>query len=483
MMSIFLALVIRASVALAVFSTPSAVKAEPDGTWGPDRALTPTGDWDPLSAGESQWYAFQYAGDGSQIEVRFEVVPEGSSTFVVWTPEQIWHWGLGEYVEPVGRGSEDPRVKGTLVWSGNFPTSGTYYVVVEHADTHAGASHYLLDVSGNGVSLSKPTPASAPAKTQTGTRAQTTPPGDPTGKLVFQTTFGGTFHAIKVDGTGLQPVTHGIDPVWSPDGQQIAFVRWEDPRGVWVVGANGANVSGGERRVFDWHETRWPSWSPDGEQIVFSRQHRGRREPTEKCVVRTGRLFCFTRPPNPHYNLGVVRLADGSFWEPLPSSSERSLTPDWSPHGEQIVYEDVYGLFVQSADGQTRYQLTNDNKDTSPVWSPDGAPDGDPSGGQVAFVRRQHDHWEIYVVDSDGRNLTRLTDTPTLPNGTPGNSVSPAWSPDGQYIAFLTDRTGEWEIWVMTANGSSQRPMFDTELDGLTLEYSFNGERAISWTR
>jgi Tol biopolymer transport system component len=101
----------------------------------------------------------------------------------------------------------------------------------------------------------------------------------------------------------------------------------------------------------------------------------------------------------------------------------------------------------------------------------------------VAFVRRQHDHWEIYVVDADGRNPRRLTDTPNKPDGQVGNSVSPAWSPDGQYIAFLTDRTGKWEIWMMRANGSGQQPMFDTELAGLRLDYSFIGERAISWTK
>ena len=101
----------------------------------------------------------------------------------------------------------------------------------------------------------------------------------------------------------------------------------------------------------------------------------------------------------------------------------------------------------------------------------------------MAFVRRQHDHWEIYVVDADGRNLKRLTVAPKRPDGSIANSASPAWSPDGQHLAFLTDRTGKWEMWVMRANGSQPRPMFAKALDGLTLEYSHLGERAISWTR
>jgi hypothetical protein len=43
--------------------------------WGVDDARTPTGDWDQLGVGESQWYAFQYAGDGSQVQVTLEERP------------------------------------------------------------------------------------------------------------------------------------------------------------------------------------------------------------------------------------------------------------------------------------------------------------------------------------------------------------------------------------------------------------------------
>ena len=176
--------------------------------------------------------------------------------------------------------------------------------------------------------------------------------------------------------------------------------------------------------------------------------------------------------------MGVVGLAEGGFWEPLPNS-ETNLTPDWSPDGEQMVFAGNNGLMVQSSDGQESWQLTSAPLDTSPVWSPDGE--------QVVYVHRQHDHWEIYVVDVTTGQQTRLTDTPEV-SGVAANSVSPAWSPDGNYIAFLTDRTGEWEIWIVAApgraeaDGSNARPLFDGELDGLMLEYAYAGERAIDWT-
>jgi TolB protein len=325
------------------------------------------------------------------------------------------------------------------------------------------------------AAASLPTPTEEPTATGTApataapkpTRAQPKPTAVPefSGKLVFQTTIGGEFYTINADGSGLRRITDGVDPIWSPDGKRIAFTRWREPRGVWVVNANGS----GEQRVFDWNSARWPSWSPDGSQILFSRQHGGRTEDAERCFFG----FCFDIPAKPHWRLGRVELGDGSFSEP--PSPLYSLAPDWSPDGKQIVYAGEHGLVIQTVDGEVSYQITNDGRDTGPVWSPDGK--------RVAFTRRQHDHWELYVVDADGRNLTRLTDTPERPNGQPGSSAAPAWSPDGKSIAFFTDRTGTWEIWVMRANGSQQKPMFKSALKGLALEYGSVGDRAISWTR
>ena len=140
--SIALGLVILLTAGLAYPTRASAA-----GT-GPGEALQPTDEWAQLGAGESQWYAFYYSGDGSQIEVRLQVEPQNSVGFAVWTPEQIWRWGLGEYVEPVGRGSLDSNAAGALAWSGSFNASGTYYVELEQEGNQATTSYYLLDVSG-----------------------------------------------------------------------------------------------------------------------------------------------------------------------------------------------------------------------------------------------------------------------------------------------------------------------------------------------
>ncbi|MBU7016414.1 MAG: PD40 domain-containing protein, partial [Theionarchaea archaeon] len=75
-----------------------------------------------------------------------------------------------------------------------------------------------------------------------------------------------------------------------------------------------------------------------------------------------------------------------------------------------------------------------------PEWSPDGK--------KIAFCSEKSGNWEIYVIDADGSNQVNLTNNPA-------HDMDPTWSPDGQKIAFDSDRDGNKEIYVMNADGSS----------------------------
>jgi dipeptidyl aminopeptidase/acylaminoacyl peptidase/uncharacterized protein YraI len=318
-----------------------------------------------------------------------------------------------------------------------------------------------------------PPPRSAPMPTPT-------PTPEFTGKLVFQVCNGCDIYVINADGSGLRRLTDGMDPAWSPDGKKVAFARWRDPRGIYVIDEDGSN----ETLLFGWSQAKAPAWSPDGSHIVFTRQYGGREEDRERSVYG----FHWTVPAHPWWKLGLVRVEDRYFTDLL--CYDHSFSPTWSPDGQVIAYDSDYGLHLTATDGsiggqsydRSLHALSTDVRDTSPAWSPDGT--------QIAFMFNQHDHWEIYVMNADGANRVRLTkEEPFTPR--PPHNVSPAWSPDGRHIAFFTDRRGKWELYVMNADGSNQRPMpvlsrvegFETALDDLPIEYGFVAERMVSWTK
>nr|NIO68336.1 hypothetical protein [Anaerolineae bacterium] len=274
--------------------------------------------------------------------------------------------------------------------------------------------------------------------------------------------------------------TDGMEPAWSPDGKKVAFARWRDPRGLYVIDEDGSN----ETLVFGWVAAKGPAWSPDGSRIAFTRWYGGLDSDTEMSFWG----FHWIQPADHWWKLGVVRLEDGYFQDLR--CYPHSLSPTWSPDGSVIAYDSDFGIHLTNEEGtigdvtddRSLFAISTDGRDISPVWSPDGT--------KIAFGFSQHDHWEIYVMNADGSNRVRLTKEEPFA-GRPPNNVSPAWSPDGRHIAFFTDRNsnseqGEdseplWELYVMNADGSNQRPMFETALDGLQIEYGFVAERMVSW--
>ena len=144
-------LTVAAIAALVVLSAFPVAAAGAPGT-GPDSALALPSDWTQLAVGQRVWYAFQYAGDGSQVDVRVSVSPDSSAAqFAVWTPADLRSWQAGNGENPVGRGSANPDMNNDLFWSGHFYAPGTYYVVIDQ--TGPVPAYYMLTVTGSGVSL------------------------------------------------------------------------------------------------------------------------------------------------------------------------------------------------------------------------------------------------------------------------------------------------------------------------------------------
>lgn len=319
-------------------------------------------------------------------------------------------------------------------------------------------------------------------------------------KIVVQRSSGGDILVIDPDGTGLYRLTGGIDPALSPDGQTVAFTRWEGETGsLWLIGIDGSN----ERSVLDFtKQAKGPEWSPDGSKIVINFQQGGNLETARNCTtVGSGRLniprnatrvrfgiddsgdprLCWNVPPDPFWQLRVVNLADGRFEDF--DGGTYAFRPAWDPGQPwRIVSDGGRGLVEVDVNQKTGRAITSEVNDSSPVFSPDGRYLA-VAAGQLGGSQ----NYNIHRLNADGSGRVQLTETPLWVTAGPDgqkawNNVAPAWSPDGSQIAFVTDRTGRWEIWVMNIDGSNQHPLFsDAVNDQLQLNYDFVDERMLSW--
>lgn len=161
-----------------------------------------------------------------------------------------------------------------------------------------------------------------------------------------------------------------------------------------------------------------------------------------------GRIV-FSRTESGNVDIYVTDASGGSVTR-LTTAALGDDGPSWSPDGKKIAFSSYRDgaqaeIYVMNADGTNQTRLTDFADEAfhpgHPAWSPDGT--------RIAFTGTIDGQQEIYVMDRDGTNRIRLTTVA-------GNDYSPDWSPDGTRIAFVSTRQTGTHLYVMNADGTGQ---------------------------
>jgi TolB protein len=150
---------------------------------------------------------------------------------------------------------------------------------------------------------------------------------------------------------------------------------------------------------------------------------------------RSADLFAFDRGSPTEFN----RIT----WDSLHSEAEAVFSPDGSRIAFVSDRDGNVELYVMNADGSDLRRLTDTPAvEGSPSWTADGK--------QIVYASNATGNFQIWIINADGTDPKQLTQEP-------GSNFQPAVSPDGRTIAFTSDRDGNYDIYLMSIDGSNQR--------------------------
>lgn len=232
---------------------------------------------------------------------------------------------------------------------------------------------------------------------------------------------------MKPDGSRQHQLTNDISEnicgVWSPDGKKMIFSSKRDGNSeIYIMDSYGNNQ---KRLTFNSTPDYHQRWSPDSKNIVYVSTQDGNQE-----------IY--------------IMDADGQNKFNITNSETNEMFPCWSPDGKTILY------CAEEKEGWKIYKMNRDGTDrvkVSEYYGPDWEiyPQYSPDGKKIAYFTHEPEHKtrNIFTMNKNGKDIQQLTNSHFV-------DENPYWSPDGKYIVFQSNRTGNYQIFTMKADGTKQ---------------------------